>query len=141
MADSRRGGRKPAKKAGEALERLTPVNLALNALAAFVAAPALFVVAVLLWTGQIGDEESRATNQHLFLGAVCILIGVFLILLSGLKVYEHIRARRRFNELLAGDRKSAVVQNLDELTRLGRALGPSYRRRLEARLDELGVKR
>lgn len=139
MAESKRRGGRAAKK--QDLERLTPVSLVLNAVAVFVGAPALFILAGLLFTGQVGDDSTRAQNQHLFLGAVCILIGLFLVLLSGLKVWEHVRARRRFQELLGGDRKSAVVQNLDELQNLARALGPAYRRRLEGRLDELGIKR
>lgn len=139
MADSKRAGRKPAAKGGkDPVERLTPINLALNALAAFVGGPALFVVAYFVFIGQFGGTDQ---NQHLFLGAVCLLIGVFLLLLSGLRVWEHVKARRRFDELLQGERKSAVVGNLEELTRLARALGPDHRRRLESRLDELGVKR
>lgn len=137
MAQSKRAARKGGKRAAKP-ERLTPVNLVANAAAAFVGGPVLFVLGALLWMGQFGGT---AQNQHLFLGAVCFLIGVFLLLLSGLKVYEHVKARRRFNELLTGDRKSAVMQNLDELTSLARALGPDYRKRLEGRLDELGVKR
>lgn len=140
MAQGKRRGRM-ASKALSKLERLTPLNLVLNGLAVFVGAPALFVLAYLLMAGLIGDEASRAQNQHLFLGSVCALIGIFLILLSGLKVWEHIKARRRFHELLSGERKSTAMQNMDELTRLARALGPSYRKRLDTRLDEWGVKR
>ena len=136
MAESKRRGGKG--RSGEPLERLTPFNLVLNVVAAFVAAPALFVLAALFWMGTFGGTEQ---NQHLFLGAVCILIGLFLLLLSGLKVWEHVKARRRFRELMDGDRKSAIVGNLDELNQLARALGPDYRKRLEGRLDELGVKR
>lgn len=140
MARSRRRG-KGASRGQDKLERLTPLSLVLNGLAVFVGAPALFVLAYLLMAGLIGDEASRQQNQHLFLGSVCALIGVFLILLSGLKVWEHVRARRRFNDLLTGERKSAAMQHMDELTRLARALGPAYRKRLDSRLDEWGVKR
>lgn len=141
VAESKRRPGGTRTKGPDGIERLTPLNLALNALATFVAAPALFVLGGLFLAGQLGDEASRAQNQHLFLGSVLVLIGVFLVLLNGLKVWEHVKARRRFDALLGGEKKSAVLQNLDELTRLARALGPGHRKRLEARLDEWGVKR
>jgi Na+/melibiose symporter-like transporter len=138
MAESKRSSRKASKGSKrDAPERLTTMDLALNAIGAFVGAPVMFVLAVLLFMGTFGTN----LNQHLFLGAVCILIGLFLVLLCGLRVWEHVKARRRFEELLEGERKSALMQNLDEVTSLARALGPPYRRRLEGRLDELGVKR
>jgi uncharacterized protein DUF3198 len=137
MADSkRRTGGKP-KRSGSSPERLTTANLVINAIATFVGAPLLFAGAVLTWLGTFGNEQ----NQGLFLGAVLALIGVFVILLCGLKVWEHLKARRRFNELLEGDKKSALVQNLEELHTLARSLGPPYRRRLESRLGEMGIKR
>lgn len=136
MPESKRAARRPWR--GLRIERLSAVSLLVNAVLAFAAAPALFVLAVLFWLERFGRFE---TNEHLFLGAVSALLGVFLVLLSGLRVWEHVRARKRFRELLLGDRKSAVIQNLDELASLARALGPSYRRRLESRLAELGIKR
>jgi hypothetical protein len=135
VAESKRrggGGRK------DAAEKLDTANLVLNAALVFVAAPVLFVLAALLWTGQFGGTTY---NEHLFLGGVCVLIAVFFLLLSGLKVWQHVKARRRFAELLEGEQKSAVMRNLDELTSLARALGPRHRRQLDARLDELGIKR
>lgn len=139
MAESKRAFRKPSKaRAGGETGRLTMLSLVGNAVAAFVGGPALLVVAYLLFTNYFGPDVQ---NQNLFLGAVCVMIAIFLFLLSGLKVREHITARRRFDDLLDGDRKSAIMQNLEELSRLARSLGPEHRRRLEARLDELGVKR
>ncbi|HEV8360721.1 MAG TPA: hypothetical protein VGR28_09735 [Candidatus Thermoplasmatota archaeon] len=138
MAESKRRGPRKAKKKGDGPERLTTVNLAVNAVATLVGAPLLFIAAALLWMGQFGGEE---LNQNLFLGGVAALLGVFVILLCGFKVAEHLRARRRFRELLEGAQKSALIQNMDELNTLARALGPPYRRRLDGRLGELGIKR
>lgn len=135
MADSKRRGRAEKR---EAPERLDALNLAVNAALAFVGGPAMFVLAYLVVTGTFGGTDE---NQHLFLSSVLALIGIFFLLLSGLKVMEHMRARRRFRELLEGEQKSAVMRNLDELTGLARAMGPRYRRQLDARLDQLGIKR
>jgi len=135
MAESKR----PSNKRGLLkMRRLSTADLALNAVLMFVAAPALVVAAVMLFQGQFGGTE---TNQHLFLGGVCLLLAVFILVLNGLKLREHVQARKRFRELLDGASKKGVMQNVDELNTLARALGPPYRRRLEARLDELGVKR
>lgn len=136
MAESKRRGGK-TKRSGDKPEKLTTINLVVNAVAVFVGAPLLFLAAALLFLGRFGNEQ----NQGFFLGAVAALIGVFIILLSGLKVWEHVKARRRFEELMGGDRKSSIMQNIDELNGLARSLGPPYRKRLEARLGELGVKR
>lgn len=139
MAGSKRAAR--SKRKGERAERLTPANFVANALAVFVGVPALVVGAALLFMGHFCDENCRKLNQNLFLGAVMLLIAVFLLLLSGFKVRDHLKARRRFRELLEGDKKSAVAQNLDELTTLARALGPRYRKELEKRLAERGIRR
>lgn len=141
MAESKRRRKAGGPRKGERPERFTTRSLVANAAATFVVAPALLVAALLLFSGQIGDATSRELNQHLFLGAVCVLIAVFIFLLSGLKVWEHLKARKRFRELLEGEKKSAVVQNLDELTTLARQLGPAYRKQLEGRLAEMGIKR
>jgi hypothetical protein len=135
MAQSRRTGRAKAGK----VERLDATSLAVNALLALVAAPVLFAVGLMLILG-IGFQPTP-NNQNMFLGSVAGLIAVFFLLLSGLKLWEHVRARRRFRELLHGEQKSAVMRNLDELTSLARAMGPGYRRQLDERLDELGIKR
>lgn len=135
MAQSKRP-RKAGRK--EPQERLDVLNLAVNAALVFVAAPVLLVLAGLLWMGRFGGTEN---NEHLFLGAVSILVAVFFLVLSGLKVAQHVKARRRFAELLEGAQKSAVMRNLDELATLARAMGPRYRQRLDARLDELGIRR
>ncbi|MCA1813660.1 MAG: DUF3198 domain-containing protein [Halobacteriales archaeon] len=135
MADSKRRGRAKKKDGPEKLDAL---SLAVNAGLAFVAGPALLILAALLWMGTFGGQEN---NEHLFLGSVCILVAAFLLLISGFKTWEHVKARRRFAELLGGDQKSAIMRNLDELTSLARAMGPRYRQQLDTRLDELGIKR
>jgi Na+/melibiose symporter-like transporter len=126
------------RASGEAPEKLDRVNLAVNAALAFGAGPAMFVLAYLVFVGTFGGSQE---NQHMFLGSLLLLIGLFFLLLSGLKVAEHVKARRRFRELLEGEQKSAIMRNLDELTTLARAMGPPYRRRLDARLDQLGIRR
>lgn len=83
---------------------------------------------------------SDPMNLWMFGGLLGALVGLAVAATGGHDLYRRERKRRRFEELVEGGRKSALVQNIAELEDLARELPPKYRKRLDEVKRKYGIK-
>ncbi|MCL4413085.1 MAG: DUF3198 domain-containing protein [Candidatus Thermoplasmatota archaeon] len=122
---------------GRLREFTIPISLVLLAISIFVTIISLiyfFNLAVL--PVQFSDFINFTGNYIYYIFALSVAGDLYFIYIF----VSTLEARRKFEELMSTDSKLAFVNNVRELEKMAKKLGPTFRGRLNRKKEELKVK-